>query len=248
MRRFRTRGVFPIIALLFAASCSSPYLKNRGRDFADILTIEAQTRSYGAALRIGPLQAGLNYKSPEGGAYGLRGGHVGSHHTASFTALLFGSDYFSSSELTDLLRGGIPEERGGRAATLPSDDESEEESFSAEGDNMLELRRKEYRARAPFGTSIPLQKKRRLFRGTEGFVTAPYYTQIDATVGLFGGIHIGFNIGELLDFVLGLLTVDIYGDDEPFPDPRIERLKKDPLWKLLGPEKRREAIEKLKGL
>ena len=44
---------------------------------------------------------------------------------------------------------------------------------------------------------------------------AAYYTQIEAAVGLFGGLRLGFNPGELLDFILGWTTLDIYEDDLP---------------------------------
>jgi hypothetical protein len=40
-----------------------------------------------------------------------------------------------------------------------------------------------------------------------------YYTQIDIVVGVFGSLRLGFNPGELLDFIVGWTTLDIYGDD-----------------------------------
>lgn len=44
---------------------------------------------------------------------------------------------------------------------------------------------------------------------------AAYYTQVEVAAGLFGGLRLGFNPGELLDFVLGWTTLDIYEDDLP---------------------------------
>lgn len=41
----------------------------------------------------------------------------------------------------------------------------------------------------------------------------PYYTQVEILAGIGGGIRLGFNIGELVDFLLGWTTIDIYGDD-----------------------------------
>jgi len=38
-------------------------------------------------------------------------------------------------------------------------------------------------------------------------------TQIEVAGGVLGTLRLGFNPGELLDFVLGWLTIDIYGDD-----------------------------------
>jgi len=59
--------------------------------------------------------------------------------------------------------------------------------------------------------------------------SAPYYyTQIEAVIAIGLSIRIGFNPGELLDFILSWTTIDIYGDDlearkrrervEPKPD------------------------------
>jgi hypothetical protein len=39
------------------------------------------------------------------------------------------------------------------------------------------------------------------------------YTQLEVLIGLGGTIRLGFNPGELLDFILGWTTIDIYGDD-----------------------------------
>jgi hypothetical protein len=41
----------------------------------------------------------------------------------------------------------------------------------------------------------------------------PYYTQIEVIAGFGGGVRLGFNIGEFLDFILGWGIIDIYGDD-----------------------------------
>ncbi|MCX7044290.1 MAG: hypothetical protein NTX50_02235 [Candidatus Sumerlaeota bacterium] len=45
-------------------------------------------------------------------------------------------------------------------------------------------------------------------------VLRPYYTQIDCSVAALFGVRIGFNPGELLDFCLGFLTIDLYKDDD----------------------------------
>ena len=39
------------------------------------------------------------------------------------------------------------------------------------------------------------------------------WTQIEVAVGLLGGVRLGFNPGELFDFILGFFGEDIYGDD-----------------------------------
>ena len=46
-----------------------------------------------------------------------------------------------------------------------------------------------------------------------GRYNAPYYTQLELAVGLGPTVRLGFNPGELLDFILGWTTIDIYNDD-----------------------------------
>lgn len=41
----------------------------------------------------------------------------------------------------------------------------------------------------------------------------PYYLQFDVFAGLLGCIRVGFNLGELVDFLLGWFTIDIFNDD-----------------------------------
>lgn len=47
----------------------------------------------------------------------------------------------------------------------------------------------------------------------KGSYPVQFYTQIDIAVALGFGGRVGFNPGELLDFILGWTTIDIYGDD-----------------------------------
>lgn len=49
---------------------------------------------------------------------------------------------------------------------------------------------------------------------TDHWPSAPYYTQIEISGGALLSVHVGFNPGELLDFVLGWVGIDIYRDDQ----------------------------------
>jgi len=64
--------------------------------------------------------------------------------------------------------------------------------------------RKDYCARShfPFWSHVVCPSER-----------AYYYTQFELAVGLGGTVRLGFNPGELLDFVLGWTTIDLYRDD-----------------------------------
>lgn len=44
---------------------------------------------------------------------------------------------------------------------------------------------------------------------------APRYTQVEVAIGFWGGIRLGMNFGELIDFLVGWTTLDIFGDDVP---------------------------------
>lgn len=41
-----------------------------------------------------------------------------------------------------------------------------------------------------------------------------YYTQVEAVLGAGGTVRAGVNLGEIIDFVLGFVGVDIFADDE----------------------------------
>lgn len=40
-----------------------------------------------------------------------------------------------------------------------------------------------------------------------------YYTQVEVVIAIGGSLRLGLNPGELLDFVIGWTTLDLYGDD-----------------------------------
>lgn len=52
------------------------------------------------------------------------------------------------------------------------------------------------------------------------------FTQIEVAGALLGSVRLGFNPGELLDFLLGWFGIDIYGDDIAMKKLREERAKK----------------------
>lgn len=93
-----TRILALTLAVCAGSACSGPYLKNRWQDSKDVFTATLESDSYGGALRLGPVKAGAHYHA-SGEARGLRGGAVGTHNSADFTAFFFGADYFSDREI-----------------------------------------------------------------------------------------------------------------------------------------------------
>jgi hypothetical protein len=52
-----------------------------------------------------------------------------------------------------------------------------------------------------------------IYRVRDDYSAPYYYTQIEAVLGLGASVRLGFNPGELLDFILGWATLDIFRDD-----------------------------------
>lgn len=63
--------------------------------------------------------------------------------------------------------------------------------------------------------------------------SAAYFTQIEVVAGLGPSIRLGFNPGELLDFLLGWFTIDIFSDDlEAISDRKaMDQWKHDVEWR-----------------
>lgn len=48
---------------------------------------------------------------------------------------------------------------------------------------------------------------------------APCWTRVEAVIGLWFGLRVGINPGELVDFLVGWTGLDLYADDLPEPAP-----------------------------
>ncbi len=237
--RNRRPLILVILALVFfPLSCSSIYMKNRSRDFADIFTLQVRTQSYGASLRAGPVKVGLQYESPAGSVLGLRGGEISDYYEAAFALLLIGADYIQETPIEFNLKSSSKTKKNGPASIIPS---------------PRQWRGKLYHARSPFGTQGDLQKRRNLLKGnkknSEGssdfLAPLSYYTDIQLSIGLYFGLRIGLNPGELLDFLLGWTTLDFMGDDGPY-DPALKELKKYPFYRSLDEPTRKKFLEELR--
>lgn len=235
-----SRFPYAAFAVLFFCACSSPYLKNRGRDGLDIATFTLETHSYGTALRAGPVKAGLNYHSAKGSAFGLRGGDAGAHNSEEITVFFAGRDIFRKS---------APAAENETEEALPPDEQPDSEAPSenetAEKPDLAAQRGKTFAAFSPIGTTLPAYKKRSVLKSTAGLAPAYYYTQIEFTVGLFFGIRVGLNPGELFDAIAGIFTFDPFSDDEPFQSAEERALMENPAYKSLSDEQKKLLREQL---
>jgi hypothetical protein len=243
-------------------ACSGAYLRNRWKDTGDMFTGTVETRSYGVATRLGPIKAGLNYKSEQGGERGLRGGETGRHYSANFTAFFFGADYFHDEAIRfdDWKPEPAPDSESDDEDAFDTDTDAAQDAPGADAgqvatddapapsvEPLLRMRGKLYHALSPLGTEQPAHKSRSLLKDeTTDWAPAYYFTQIELQLGLYLGIRLGWNFGETIDFLAGWFGFDPLDDDEPYADSLEQELEKMPYWQLLDEEAKEEIRKQLR--
>ncbi len=175
------------------SGCATGYLADRVRDGADIFTACVGVGG-GAKARIGPARVGAFFALDKAG---LRGG-----------------DFLMDKEMKGTHFDWFP-------GTVDVDGTiSSVEAFRPLSDTTAFYRGKQYFAAGLLGLSISTWPT--VSGGLEEDYAwtvkpwqqhIPYYTQIELAVGLGGTLRLGFNPGELLDFLLGWTTIDIFSDD-----------------------------------
>ena len=165
------------------AGCATPYAANRGRDAADIFTACVGIGA-GAKVQLGPIHTGLIANAD---LAGLRGGRVFKMTNRNEVG------FPDSIDLEGIAYG---------MTFFDYDPRNQRRKNFQDGPYMFPIW-DHGELLVPF-LRRPSYPKR----------TCPaYFTQLEVTGGLLGTIRLGFNPGELLDFILGWTTVDIYKDD-----------------------------------
>ena len=193
---FRSVG---LLALgLFLGGCAS-YWSARGRDAADLLTLAATT-GVGAKIQAGPFQAAPAALLVDVG--GLRGGRVFATDLGEGNPLLpmdVGALWWSSS-IFALPEAPEVEGRGKAYFAFPA------------GARVEELFAR-HTATVPF-LVLPratwAEEKLSLRR-----VSSAYFGQVEVALALAGGVRVGTNLAEWLDFVAGWCALDPLDDDLP---------------------------------
>lgn len=185
------------ILVLTIGGCASAktYFVDRGRDAADIFTATVG-RGYGATARVGPLHAGLAMVVDW---TGIRNGCLPSEtHWAHRDPLGGTIDHF-------LVPMGFYGRHLGPSISFGS------EAFPDRG-LIGSPTRAIVTAESPFPFfSIPYPSSRDVPVSAQ--TTAKYLTQVEVAGGLWFGARLGFSPGELVDFILGWTTLDIFDDD-----------------------------------
>ena len=222
--RLRVRVGLFLAATFLACGCASSYLADRARDGADIFTASA---GYGAGARgrVGPLSLGLYAGA---GSAGLRGGQVlagnpvpnpggtllEKPNSMGIQFLTFMEEEFTDPSVRPRGKTYRSETRYWLFSQVGPDDSylsppMIQTDFTALN-NFMVLNQAET---VPFWL-MPLPPQPALKQmAAQAVFPLSYYTQIEAEVGLVGSVRIGFNPGELLDFLLGWTTLDVFGDD-----------------------------------
>ena len=174
-----------IAVVIFMTGCSTPYMIDRTRDAADILTA-AVGLGAGAKARVGPLRAGVYGIFDRAG---LRGGEVQCYDSESEV----GEASYIIASFEEFLPAKCPiaEQRG--------------KHFQAVGVLVFSA---SVSAIPTSSSAIRRSVVRKPWRQH-----LPFYTQIETAFGYGGTVRLGLNPGELIDFVLGWATVDIFDDD-----------------------------------
>jgi len=177
--------VAAVVVIASMNGCATPYMRDRVADAKDIFTATVGIGG-GAKARVGPIQAAMFFNQDSAG---LRGGEWYSIMETQELSFASSGIVEASTPLPGILAliGGFP--------ILTSVDKF----YPKEEEN--DRRNKNYEA---YGILIP-----GITIGNRGY----YYTQAEMAVGIGGTIRLGFNPGELLDFILGWTTIDIFKDD-----------------------------------
>ena len=190
-----------LLATALLASGCATYVRDRVADAGDIFTATVGT-GIGVTAKAGPVHTGLGYGVD---LYGLRGGELG-----SFVPSAPEDEWPLSGDMAFILSafGGFaphqhrPYARG-----------------KAYASQYLQTGKLWPFLDPPWDPDAECHP-----------AIDPQWTQIDLSVGLIASVRLGFNPGELLDFIMGLAGLDLYGDD-------LAGSKED--WEALA-QKRRE--------
>lgn len=176
-----------LAVVIGATGCATPYMMDRERDAADIFTVSTGIGG-GIKAQCGPVASGLSWMAD---VEGLRGGSITKYPggCASWGMMDVNFVVYGGEEFNVL--HGVAQQAG------------------AENYETLEPRHKCYRAPCILGLSFPLTlpgdpwSRGHLYR----------LTQIEIAGGIYRTVRIGFNPGELIDFILGWTTIDMFDDD-----------------------------------
>ncbi len=187
----------------------------------DIFTLEVHDKTYGINTRISFLQVGLLYQSQESNNIGVKNGLVGNLDHYCFNLLFLGSERFTGKKILENPQyeeeiKKIQEKKDINMNEIP---EYLKQYYISnqllKQENQQHLKRnKFYDVHLPIGIKKPLKESTPILKKRNNFANPSFYTDIQLRLGLYYGFTLGFNPGELIDFLASLLGFDLYSDDE----------------------------------
>ena len=206
----RLTAVF--VLLVLNSGCASHYLGHRGRDAADILTLTFGVGS-GAKVRLGPLQLAAFENTDlvglRAGQGFLLGADLTDNHEAYSIFPVFRGEDWSDPVAVDAFTYGKHTVEEHRSPDIYVHDRPHFMDWSAAFGREI--------FRHDIETPARYRDKRSLASAPLPFLARSpdpeFYSQVEIAVGLAFSLRLGFNPGELVDFLLGLGGIDIYGDD-----------------------------------
>ena len=181
------RILLGILSGVILSGCATPYMADRKADAKDIFTATVG-HGGGAKARLGPVRAGAFFGRDDAG---LRGGIV----STDFGDRIVGRFMHGTMDVDAIV------------FSL--------ECFAPEGRTSATVRGKQFVAGGALGlsASVPSYEAGDEWSRKPWNQHIPYYTQAEVAVGLGGTVRLGVNAGELVDFLLGWTTLDIFSDD-----------------------------------
>ena len=203
--------VLPILILL-GGCASSEFMTHRGRDAADIFTLTIGAGS-GLKARVGPIQPGIfqtaDMAGLRAGQWLSNGNLLTANNDVAGPLPVLTKPRYKDPLVTHVFTQGehrVSDYRTPEVTPYSRPHTTFWESafghnvFSHGPGSISRARGKDIFAMSPF----PFY--------THG-APASYYTQVEVAGGLGMAIRIGFNPGELVDFVAGFTGADLFGDD-----------------------------------
>lgn len=188
-------SMFTIAACLTGCASTGGYFVDRSRDAADIFTV-VMGGGAGGSARVGHIQAGMLL---QWGELGLRGGELS-------------PGTLETGQLSTTVIPFVPDDNSITGKVFGLEQYTARKTGHARGKGFKTV------SRFPLLTT-ELRPSTFVDLGGKGKRVSPgpypryYYTQIEAYIGAGLGLRLGFNPGELLDFILGWTTNDIFNDD-----------------------------------
>jgi hypothetical protein len=226
------RFILMFACIFFFLDCST-YWNNRRKDLQDVFTLGVEKPVYGFNVKLAPLNIGFLFVGGEtepgkkdlGSGIGVRGGSFSSYLSQQLVFGWLGGETFYSGELELTEEGKMQYENKIPLVKIPRDnikshslkyisllsdppkDRKKRQKDEARKEIVQGLLNENPNADPAFLAYIPKENPK-----PSGYPKT-YIYQIELAIGIYAGIRIGFNPAELLDFVLGFTTYDLYNDD-----------------------------------